>query len=143
MHTLVTQLTLKMAESIRKINPPCKEEISLRALPEELDDIESTSLALQSGILTEIELQNVNRFAQKQVKAVRSHIVSQAYQYVTKLEFLGFSKEGTQMTMYLLMVMMMFLMLAIAHHFLNLNFSWLLKGGNTNMIKPSQFNSFK
>ena len=65
MHTLVTQLTLKMAESIRGINPPCKEEIDMRALPDDLYDLESTSLSLQSGILSEVELQNVNKFAQR------------------------------------------------------------------------------
>ena len=56
MNTLINQLTLKMAEGMRTINPPCKEEIDMRMLPEEFDDIESTSLSLQSGVLNEIEM---------------------------------------------------------------------------------------
>ena len=71
MQTLVNQLTLKMAEGMRQINPPCKEEIDLRMLPEELSDLESTSLTLHSGVLNEIELQNVNKFAQKQIVFVQ------------------------------------------------------------------------
>ena len=76
MQTLVNQLTLKMAESMRQINPPCKEEIDLRYLPTDLDDLESTSLSLQSGVLNEIELQNVNKFAQRQVAMVRQQTAS-------------------------------------------------------------------
>lgn len=65
MHTMINQLTLTMAEAMRQINPPCKEEIDMRMLPEDLEDIEMTSLAVQSGVLSEIELQNVNKFAQR------------------------------------------------------------------------------
>lgn len=143
MHTLVNMLTLKMAESIRQINPPCKEEIDLRMIPEEMEDIESTSLALQSGILTEIELQNVNKYAQKQVTAVRQHAVSQLMRFLYNLEFLGFSKHGVQMTWYLIVVMMMFFITFLAHHYLNLNFSWLVKGGNSGMIQQTQLNSIR
>ena len=65
MQTMINQLTLTMAEGMRQINPPCKEEIDMRMLPEELEDLEMTSLAIQSGVLSEIELQNVNKYAQK------------------------------------------------------------------------------
>ena len=62
---MIQQLTLKMAEGMRQINPPCKEEIDMRMLPTDLDDVESTSLSLESGVLSEIELQNVSKYAQK------------------------------------------------------------------------------
>ena len=45
-----------MAEGMRTINPPCKEEIDMRMLPSELGDLESTSLSMTSGVLNEIEL---------------------------------------------------------------------------------------
>ena len=53
---MIEQLTLKMAEGMRTINPPCKEEIDMRMLPSELSDLESTSLSMTSGVLNEIEL---------------------------------------------------------------------------------------
>jgi len=56
-----------MAEAMRQINPPCKEEIDMRMLPADLDDVEMTSLSIESGILTEIELQNVSKYAEKQI----------------------------------------------------------------------------
>ena len=56
-----------MAEGMRQINPPCKEEIDMRMLPPDLDDVESTTLSIESGILSEIELQNVSKFANKQI----------------------------------------------------------------------------
>ena len=46
MQRMIEQLTLKMAEGMRQINPPCKEEIDMRMLPSDLHDVEQAPLSL-------------------------------------------------------------------------------------------------
>lgn len=128
MPTMINQLTLTMAEAMRQINPPCKEEIDMRMLPEELDDIEMTSLALQSGVLSEIELQNVGKFAQRQMTAVRHHTAARFLKYMTSFQLLGNGKDGGKQVMYLAVMLMMMLLVFFAHHFFNINIFNVFRG---------------
>ena len=121
MQRMIEQLTLKMAEGMRQINPPCKEEIDMRMLPTDLDDVESTRLYLQSGILTEIEMQNVNKYAQRQISQVREDLTWQLVRYLTSYFTLG--KDVGKQMMCMAMVFTIFVILFIAHFFFNLNIS--------------------
>lgn len=128
-----------MAEGMRQINPPCKEEIDMRMLPPDLDDVESTTLSLESGILSEIELQNVSKFANKQIVQVREDLTWRLINYLTTFNFFGTGKNNSNNMMYFVMFMIMVFILLIAHYFFNLNLSSMIWKSTTANADPLKF----
>ena len=124
---------------MRQINPPCKEEIDMRMLPPDLDDVESTTLSIESGILSEIELQNVSKFANKQIVQVREDLTWRLVNYLTTFNLFGTGKNNSNNMMYFVMFMIMVFILLIAHYFFNLNLSSMIWKPTTANADPLKF----
>lgn len=109
----------------------------MRMLPSDLDDVESTSLSLQSGILTEIELQNVSKYASKQISKVREDLTWKLLQYMTSFNMFGNGKDGGNQMMCFVMFMAMMFVLLVTHYVFNFNISSAMGWGSSNTnIKP-------
>ena len=118
MTPLVNALTLKMAESMRKYNPACKEEMNMKMIfDDELTDTESNNMKnISSSSLSEIELQNVNTFVSRRTRVIYEDTKQQLLSIMTWFNYLT-DKEGGRIYAYYMMVFMIFIIMIMAYIF--------------------------
>jgi len=117
MTPLVNALTLKMAESMRKYNPACKEEINMKMVPDDLTDMESINMKnITSSTLSEIELQNVNTFVSRRTRVIHEETRQKLLSFMTWFNFMT-DKDGGRQYAYYFMIFMIFIIMIMAYIF--------------------------